>query len=121
MTPLLEKTGFEIDAFGRDSFVIRAVPSTFEGESAAAVLKTFLEQKEDGKVHTDLEHQKEEIAALIACKKKSVRAFEPLTLVQIQSLLQRLALCKNPFSCPHGRPSIIQYSFLDLEKQFKRK
>lgn len=121
MTPLLEKTGFDIEPFGPHSFVVRAVPSTFEGESAAAVLKAFLEQKEDGKVHTDLEHQKEEIAALIACKKKSVRAFEPLTLLQIQSLLKRLALCKNPFACPHGRPSIIKYSFLDLEKQFKRK
>ncbi len=121
MTPLLEKTGFDIEPFGHDSFVVRAIPSTFEGQSAAGVLKTFLEQKEDGKVHTDLEHQKEEMAALIACKKKSVRAFEPLTLLQIQVLLQRLAQCENPFNCPHGRPSIIQYSFLDLEKQFKRK
>ncbi len=117
----LQKIGFDIEGFGKNSFAIRAVPSVFEKGSASSVLKEFLEQKEDGHVHTGLEKQKEEIAALIACKKKSVRAFEPLTPVQIQSLLERLAACDNPFSCPHGRPSILKYSFLDLEKQFKRK
>lgn len=119
--PFLQKTGFDIEPFGKNSFAVRAVPSIFGEQPASLVLKEFLEQKEDGRVHTSLEKQKEEIAALIACKKKSVRAFEQLSPVQIQILLERLAQCENPFSCPHGRPSILKYSFLDLEKQFKRK
>lgn len=118
---VLEKIGFEIEPFGRNAYVVRAVPSVFDGELASTVLKNFLEQKEEGHVGTDLEHRKEEIAALIACKKKSVRAFEPLAPAQVQSLLKRLAACDNPFSCPHGRPSFLKYTFLDLEKQFKRK
>lgn len=119
--PMLRKTGFEIEPFGAKTFVVRAVPAIFEKENAVTVLKTFLEEKEEGKLKTGLENQKEEIAALIACKKKSVRAYDPLSAVQLQALLERLAQCENPFACPHGRPAFIQYTFLDLEKQFKRK
>lgn len=118
---MLTKTGFEIEEFGKNTYVIRSVPAIFEKESAALVLKTFLEEKEEGRVKTSLEGQKEDIAALIACKKKSVRAYDPLSPVQMQALLERLALCENPFNCPHGRPSVLKYSFEELEKQFKRK
>jgi DNA mismatch repair ATPase MutL len=43
--PLLEKIGFDIEPFGHNAFVVRAVPSVFDGEFASSVLKTFLEQK----------------------------------------------------------------------------
>ncbi len=119
--PMLRKTGFEIEEFGPRTFVVRAVPAIFEKENAASVLKTFLEEREEGKIRTGLENQKEEIAALIACKKKSVRAYDPLNSPQLLALLERLAQCDNPFSCPHGRPTFIQHTFADLEKQFKRK
>lgn len=119
--PLLRKTGFEIEEFGPNAFVIRAVPAIFEKENAVSVLKTYLEEKEDGKIETHLENQQEEIAALIACKRQSVRAHDVLAGTQLQALLERLAQCDNPFSCPHGRPVLIQYTFSDLEKQFKRK
>lgn len=119
--PMLSKLGFEIEAFGPKTYVVRAVPASFQNENAAGILKTFLEEMEEGKVRTDLENHQEEIAALIACKKKSVRAYDPLSGVQLQALLERLAQCENPFACPHGRPTILKYSFEDLEKQFKRK
>lgn len=119
--PLLRKVGFEIEEFGPQTFVIRAVPAIFDQENPSLVLKTFLEEREEGKMKTDLENCKEEIAALIACKRKSVRAYDPLSPLQLQALLERLAQCDNPFSCPHGRPTLIQTSFSDLEKQFKRK
>ena len=119
--PMLRKTGFEIEAFGPKSYVVRAVPAIFEKENAAGGIKTFFEEKEEGNLKTGLENQKEEIAAFIACKKKSVRVYDPLTPPQLQALSERLAQCENPFSCPHGRPTLIQHSFSDLEKQFKRK
>ncbi len=119
--PLLARIGFDIEAFGGNSWAVRAVPSIFNAEPAAAVIRTFLEEKEDGKLSTSLEKQKEEIAALIACKKKSCRAYDPLAPSQIKALLESLSRCDNPFSCPHGRPSFLKYTFGDLEKQFKRK
>lgn len=119
--PLLEKIGFEIEAFGGNSFVIRAVPAILDQENPAALIKGYLEEKEDGKIKTSLEGRQEELAALIACKRKSVKAYQLLSPLQIKTLLERLADCEHPFSCPHGRPAILKYSFLDLEKQFKRK
>ncbi len=119
--PFLEKLGFEIEPFGEHAYVIRAYPAILEGESPVTALKHFLEEKEDGKLQTGLESLQEEVAALIACKRKSVKAHDVLTAAALQSLLERLAACQNPFNCPHGRPTFFKQTFLDLEKQFKRK
>ncbi len=119
--PFLEKLGFDIEPFGENAYVIRAYPAILEGESPVATLKYFLEEKEDGKLETNLDSLQEEVAALIACKRKSVKAHDVLAAAALQSLLERLAACQNPFNCPHGRPTFFKQTFLDLEKQFKRK
>lgn len=119
--PFLEKMGFEIESFGENSYVVRAYPAALENENPAVCIQRFLEEKEDGKLGAQLEYSQEEIAALIACKRKSVKAHDPLTTQAVRTLLERLALCENPFNCPHGRPTIFKYSFSDLEKFFKRK
>jgi DNA mismatch repair ATPase MutL len=97
------------------------VPATLHDADPVACLKRFLEQKESGRMTTDLEKHPEEIAALIACKRRSVKAGDSLTPEAMQSLLERLARCENPFNCPHGRPAFFQMTLDDLEKQFKRK
>lgn len=119
--PFLAKLGFELEEFGENAFVIRAYPSIFRDENPAQALKNFLEEKEEGRLRTDLEHREEEIAALIACKRRSVKAYHPLSPAALQALLENLAQCENPFNCPHGRPSFMKLTFSDLEKQFKRK
>ncbi len=119
--PFLAKLGFEIELFGEKAFVIRALPSAIRDENLVTIIKQFVDEKETGKTQTRLKGTQEDIAAMIACKRKSVKASDPLTLPAMQSLLEQLARCKNPFNCPHGRPSIMKYSILDLEKQFKRK
>ena len=119
--PFLEKIGFEIEAFGENTFVIRSYPAILAEDSPVQYLKQFLEEKEDGKLRTGLEGYQEETAALIACKRKSVKAHDPLAPAAMQALLERLAGCNNPFNCPHGRPTFFKHTFLDLEKQFKRK
>ena len=119
--PLLAKLGFEIESFGEKTFVIRAVPAIFENGNPAAILKTFLEEKEEGNIRSTLENQKEEAAALIACKRQSVKAHDALAPEGMRALVEQLARCENPFNCPHGRPAFLKYSFSELEKQFKRK
>ncbi len=119
--PFLNRLGFEVEIFGEKSFVIRAVPAIFQDGNPVEILKTYLEEKETGQIHTGLGKQKEDIAALVACKRRSVKAHDPLTTSAIQNLLESLARCDNPFNCPHGRPTFLKYSLLDLEKQFKRK
>lgn len=118
--PVLEKIGFEIEPFGERSFLIRAVPAAFGPVNAVTLIATFLEEQEDGKSRTVLEDHREMLAALCACKKGSVKARDPLEPLAIQRLLERLARCENPFTCPHGRPVFFTHSFADLERQFKR-
>ena len=115
------KIGFGIEEFGEHTFVIRAVPPALAQENASALIRRFLEEKEEGKIRTRLENRQEEIAALIACKRKSVKAHDAMTAEAMKGLLEQLSRCENPFNCPHGRPSFLAYSFSDLEKQFKRK
>lgn len=119
--PLLRKLGFDLDFFGDNTLVVRALPATFEKEHPEQLLRSFLEQREAGHMSTDLERHQEEIAALVACKRKSVKAHDAMTAESMQSLLEQLAQCDNPFSCPHGRPSFLNFTFDELEKQFKRK
>ena len=119
--PLLAKIGFEIELFGEKSFVVRALPSILKEENPLTILRQFVDERETGKSQTRLKGAQEDVAAMIACKRKSVKASDPLTLPEMHGLLEQLARCKNPFNCPHGRPSIMKYSLGDLEKQFKRK
>ena len=119
--PFLAKLGFEIELFGERAFVVRGLPAILKDENPVTILNQFVDEEEAGKMQTGLKGAQEDVAAMIACKRKSVKASDPLTLPAMQGLLEQLACCKNPFNCPHGRPSIIKYSLLDLEKQFKRK
>ena len=119
--PFLSKLGFEIEPFGEKSFVVRALPWILRAENPVTILKQYVDEREAGKAQTRLKGAQEDVAAMIACKRKSVKASDPLTLSAMQGLLEHLSRCTNPFNCPHGRPSIVKYSLADLEKQFKRK
>ena len=118
--PMLTAAGFEIEPFGSQTFVVRAIPSIFGSQHAEGILKAYVEEKEDGKVRTALEKQDEEVAALIACKRRAVKANDVMTPQSIRGLVEQLARCENPFSCPHGRPTFFRHTLQDLEKQFKR-
>ena len=119
--PFLGKLGFEVEPFGEKAFVVRALPAILKEENPVILIKHFVDELEAGKVQTRLREGRENIAAMIACKRKSVKASDVLTLPAMQGLLVRLARCENPFNCPHGRPSFFKYSLLEIEKQFKRK
>lgn len=117
----LSEMGFEIEEFGENSFIIRSYPVALNISNTAAFLKNYLDQLESGKLQGKVEEGFDDVAATIACKKRSVKAHDALTLPQMQALLERLARCENPFSCPHGRPTFFKRSFYELEKEFKRK
>lgn len=119
--PFLAKLGFEIELFGERAFVVRGLPAILKDENPVTIIRQFVDETEVGRMQTGLKGAQEDVAAMIACKRKSVKAADPLTLPAMQGLLEQLACCKNPFNCPHGRPSIMKYSLSDLEKQFKRK
>lgn len=119
--PFLRKLGFDLESFGETTYVLRAYPSILAEENPVVLLKHFAEEAESGKLRTELGNKNETVAALMACKKKSVKAHDPMTMESMRGLLTGLSRCENPFHCPHGRPTFFKHTFSDLEKQFKRK
>lgn len=115
---LLDKLGFEYNEFGNYTLLIRKVPLWLTKIDLVKAIRAIIDiivDKKEFALDKFLDHT----AATIACK-ASIRANDSITLKDMEYLVDRLRECDNPFSCPHGRPSIISYSNYDLEKLFKR-
>lgn len=109
--------GYEIEEFGNNAFVIKAIPSMLELTESKYLLEELIENMIDEPVFSD----KNAIEKIIsrACK-KAVKANDSLHHKEIISLIGLLSKTKNPYSCPHGRPVFIKLSEKDIEKMFKR-
>ncbi|MHA1143447.1 MAG: DNA mismatch repair endonuclease MutL [Candidatus Helarchaeota archaeon] len=114
----LKHFGFDISHFGGNTFLIRSVPVVFGTNLDEKVILEFLHSLELGKKEFKSDLQ-DEIIKLMACH-SSIRAGEPLSEIQALKLISELRKCKNPYNCPHGRPTIINFSVKFLEKKFKR-
>ncbi len=110
--------GFEIEEFGINTFIVRVHPTwlpTYMAEEAIRKIINIVIEKESFDYGKFIEH----VAITLACK-MSIKANDFITMEDIEILLENLRNTKNPFTCPHGRPTIISYSKYDLEKLFKR-
>lgn len=112
------KIGFVYENFGNNSVILRAVPVAGEG---VAVKQLFLEV-----VDFIISANKPDYSAIaddtlytIACK-AAVKANKKLDDMEIKNLLKELAEIENPYTCPHGRPTIVKITQYELEKKFKR-
>jgi DNA mismatch repair protein MutL len=114
---MLEKTGFEIEEYGENNILVRAVPFVFERPSNTLIHELIDEIKEMSR--RKIEDMAEERIIRWACR-KSIKAGEEMTMRQVESLLNDLDKCELPFTCPHGRPTIISVSLSEIEKKFKR-
>ncbi len=114
----LEKIGFTLDIGGESSFYIREIPEFIlkDDKGDASVIINYLIDK--GEI--DLSKYRGELAKSIACK-SSIKANEKMSESSVRSLANQLAKCDNPFTCPHGRPTIIEISNNEIEKMFRRK
>lgn len=114
------KMGFMIEPFGGSTFIVKGLPSHLGDRYDLHVLLDAMcdAVSEPGERRgTTLEHR---LAASAACK-ASVKAGDPLDNAAARQILAELAACENPFTCPHGRPTIIRYGFTDLEVKFRRR
>jgi DNA mismatch repair protein MutL len=113
----LKKIGFSIAEFGRDTFLVDAVPACFGNIAAqsllaevAAALDEFSDKGKD---------MFEELVARAACH-ASVKAHSRLEGSEIERLVSELEKAEMPYTCPHGRPIIIHFSFQELARKFGR-
>ena len=114
----LDDLGINYEEFGINTLVVRSVPIWLPSSHLEEALRKII----DIIVNTEKfskEKYIEKIAITLACK-MSIKANDHIELSSQEILLDRLSKCENPFTCPHGRPTIITYQKYDLEKLFKR-
>ena len=110
--------GFDIEEFGINTYIVRAHPTwlpDFGVEEAIKKIINIVIEKED----FDYGKFIEKVAITLACK-MSIKANDYISLDDVEVLIENLRNTENPFTCPHGRPTIISYSKYELEKMFKR-
>ncbi|HBG01207.1 MAG TPA: hypothetical protein DDW87_06505, partial [Firmicutes bacterium] len=112
---MLGEFGLELEVFGQNSFLLRAVPSTL-AHSGGNWKEEILEIATTSKKTTS---QKKQALIALACK-GAVKAGEYLDEQVIRALLNKLAQTKNPFTCPHGRPIIVRLENHELTRRFGR-
>lgn len=116
---ILADLGFEVESFGRNTFLIRAVPSLLTGIEPAAALQVLVEDFEEDE--TPLQSEKEAKIIARVCKRAAIKAGQVLTREEQEALLKDLEACRSPRTCPHGRPTMIHLSVDLLERQFGRR
>ena len=109
--------GFDFESFGNNSIILRAAPLSEHGNPREIFLEVIDHMISSGKA--DKSFSSDEAIYSIACK-AAVKANKKLDDLEISSLLAKLSALDNPYTCPHGRPSAIKISKLELEKMFKR-
>ena len=115
---LLSDLKFKVEEFGINSIIIKEhpawLPTNNLEDSIRTIIDVIIKERE-----FSIEKFNEKVATMMSCK-HAVRANTHLTMEDMNDLVQDLRRCKNPFNCPHGRPTTVFYSNYDLEKLFKR-
>ena len=115
---LLEEYGFSIDEFGENTIIVRSHPNWIPEDRSEEIIRKLVDIIID-KGKFDFNQFIWRIAATTACR-MSVMAGDYISKEEMEWILENIRYCDNPFTCPHGRPSIITYTKYELEKLFKR-
>lgn len=113
-----KRIGFKIEDFGSTSVAIREVPILYGSPDPKDLFNEILEDVV-GTKEKNITNCIDKIIYSMACR-SSVKAGDNLSNMEIEKLLESLKKCESPYTCPHGRPTIIKMSYLELEKKFKR-
>lgn len=116
--PILERLGFKIETFGGNSIKIRSVPFILGQPKNENYLFEILDNLEKLKDITTSQEREERLISM-ACK-SAIKAHDSLQDKEIHQLIEDLADTKQPFTCPHGRPTIVKVTKYELERLFKR-
>ena len=109
--------GYLLEEFGPNSYIIKEIPYFMDITEAENFAKDYIEQTHSGiKINNKVVIDK----LITRSCKSAIKAHDKLSQEAMESLINELKYCRNPFSCPHGRPTFIKFSNYDIEKMFKR-
>ncbi len=117
---LFEQLGFDVEVFGQDTYALRGVPYVVQGEASAQFFIDMLDKLKDvSTAVTDLTEAKMGIIFTTACK-AAVKANDKLSFIEAKALIEQLLTLEGPYTCPHGRPTVVEIPKEELERRFKR-
>ncbi|KQX67949.1 MULTISPECIES: DNA mismatch repair endonuclease MutL [unclassified Paenibacillus] len=116
---LFEQAGVYMEAFGGNTFLVRAHPHWFPSGEEKGIVEEMCEWVLSEKKAVDIAKLREKAAIMCSCK-ASIKANQGLSVLEMETLIDRLAGCRNPYTCPHGRPIVVSFTTYELEKMFKR-
>ena len=109
--------GYDIEFFGNNTYIVREIPAFMEMGEAEDFLKDLFSEFSEKPDLTDRSTLDKIITR--SCK-SAVKGGDVLDSSEISALMDQLRACRNPFSCPHGRPTFIRMTKYELERMFKR-
>lgn len=116
---IFEKAGFSLEEFGENTIKLTGVPNVcIDLDTKDLFLETLDEINTVAR--TAKQEKEEKFIATVACK-SAVKANMALTPQEVDKLMEQLLNLPNPFTCPHGRPTVIKMSKYDIERKFARK
>jgi DNA mismatch repair protein MutL len=116
----LHKLGIGVSEFGEKTFLIDALPPYFPTANLAQTFRNIIDELRQTGEEVHARRLSEDRIATTVCR-HAVKAHDPLRGEELRALLQQLHQCELPYTCPHGRPTMIQISYPELEKKFGRK
>ncbi|AVQ36327.1 DNA mismatch repair endonuclease MutL [Staphylococcus kloosii] len=114
----LAKVGVKLEPFGGHDYIVDSYPVWFPKVEAEDIIKNMIEYVLEHK-KVNISKIREEAAIMMSCK-KSIKANHYLKNNEMADLVDQLRETEDPFTCPHGRPIIINFSNYELERLFKR-
>ena len=118
LIPILREEGFVVEEFGRDTFAVRAVPAALGAFEDPGVVRETIADLLTGASRTNPD-RREAVTCIVACR-GAVKAGVLLTHDQQRRLLAQLARTKTPWTCPHGRPTVVAFDKRKLDGMFRR-
>ena len=115
---ILDRLGFIYEEFGLNTLVIRSHPVWLPEKAVDEAIRKIIDIIITEEDFSELKFS-DRVSMTMACK-MSIKGNDAITIEDMTYLLNKLVQCDNPYTCPHGRPTIISYSKYDLEKMFKR-
>lgn len=115
---ILYELGFNVELAGQNQIRLKEVPADIKSQESEAIFREILMSLAE--LHTPTPQQiRHSCLAMTACK-AAIKAGDILNIPQMKIILNELSQTTLPYTCPHGRPTIIKFSTYDLEKMFKR-
>lgn len=113
------KSGFQIDHFQAHSYIVRTIPAVFKGRNIQKIIIEMLEESALDKTPKSVDTRSQRMLAYLSCR-AAVKAGDALTKDQMKTIVKRLEKTANNATCPHGRPTKVDISLLEINRLFKR-